>query len=507
MKALAAPGAAEVEQQLAAEVGKYYEDPYGFVMFAYPWGTPGSVLEHEAGPDEIQKTFLKDIGKEVKKRGFNGFDPVMPIRMTETSGHGTGKSAMGAWIADWILSTRPHSIGTITAGTYDQLKARTWAAIRYWTRLCCTAHWFEIQQESVHHKDHPDSWKIVAQTCKEENAQNFAGQHAARSTSWYLLDEASQVPDKIWETAEGGLTDGEPHIYAWGQPVRNTGEFYKINFGSKKARWNHRRIDSRKSRFTNKPLIDQWIADYGIDSDWVKVRVLGLPPSADELQYIDQKRVDLAKLRAMQALSDDPLVAGFDVSGGGRAWNVIRFRRGLDGNPLPAIRIPGDADADRSRRLALCAELLSDKRPEHHLAALFIDTAFGAPIASRLQAMGFDNVFEVNFGGESPDVHCLNKRAFMWMKAKDWLLLGGLPPQDEELAAQLCLPGYHINSAGKLVIESKQSLIERGEASPDDADAFCLTFASNVVLPARTSVEPPHVGVLAGGGTDGGWMG
>ena len=52
----------------------------------------------------------------------------------------------------------------------------------------------------------------MAQTCKEENAQSFAGQHARTSTSWYLFDEASEVPPKIWQTAYEGLTDGEPMV-------------------------------------------------------------------------------------------------------------------------------------------------------------------------------------------------------------------------------------------------------------------------------------------------------
>jgi hypothetical protein len=271
-----ANAAAPVDLELADEISKYYADPCGFVMFAYPWGEPGA-LQDEPGPDDIQKEFLLSLGEEVKKRKFDGKSPVMPILMSETSGHGTGKSAMGGWIANWIMSTRPHSIGTVTAGTFTQLENRTWAALQFWTRLCITAHWFEVQARSIRHRAFPETWKVVAQTCKEENAQSFAGQHARTSTSWYLFDEASEVPDKVWETAGGGLTDGEPMFFAWGQPVRNTGEFHRICFGDKKARWNHRRVDGRDSRFTNKELIAQWISDYGVDSDFVKVRVLGLP--------------------------------------------------------------------------------------------------------------------------------------------------------------------------------------------------------------------------------------
>lgn len=476
---------------LADEIAKYYDDPLGFVYFAYPWGEAGTELEAEEGPDEIQCEFLESLGKEIRGEGlchpgemFDGSHPVMPVQMSETSGHGTGKSAMGAWIANFIMSTRPFSDGTVTAGTYKQLKSRTWAAIRRWTKLCITAHWFDVQAEGIYHKQHRESWKVEIQSCKEENAQNFAGQHAKRSTSWYLFDEASQVPDGVYTVAYGGLTDGESMFFAWGQPVRNTGEFYEINFGSKKRRWNSRRVDSRKSRLTNKPLIEQWIEDYGIDSDFVKVRVLGLPPSASELQYIDKARVEAARQRRPNALADEPLVAGFDVSGGGRAWNVIRFRRGLCGDcGIPPIRIPGEKDPDRSQRVGICAELLRDNRPDHRLAALFVDSAYGSPIVERLRGLGFKNVFEINFGGMSPDVHALNMRAYMWMKAKEWLLLGGLPSKDEDLASQLCIPGYHINNSGKLVIESKESITERGEESPDDADAFCLTFAQPVAVP------------------------
>lgn len=481
------------EEALQDLVAECYHDPLGFVLAMYPWGEPGP-LEHETGPDDNQREFLTSLGKEVESRAFDGHTPVMPILMNETSGHGTGKSAMGGWIADWILSTRPDSIGTVTAGTATQLKERTWAAIQYWTGMCLTARWFTIQSAGIYNIWRPKSWKLVAQSCKKENAQSFAGQHARTSTSWYLFDEASEVPDKIWETAAGGLTDGEPMMFAWGQPVRNTGEFYRVCFGNKRERWNGRRVDSRTSRFTNKQLIQQWETDYGVESDYYKVRVLGLPPSASELQYIDKARVDLARKRKQIALPDDPLIAGFDVSGGGKAWNVIRFRRGLNGDVLPAWRLPGEHDPDRSARVAKCAELLRDTRPDHRIAAMFVDSAFGAVIVSRLNALGFTNVYEVNFGGMSPDAHQLNMRAYMYAKGKEWLLNGALP-DDDLLCDQLCLPGYHINQAGKLVIESKADIQARGEVSPDDSDGFLLTFAQPVAIaqPTPAPYRPPSV--------------
>src|SRR5262252_765765 len=172
-----------VDAELADAVTQFYDDPLAFVRFSYPWGEKGELAD-EQGPDSNQTDFLRDLGAEVRRRRFNGADPVMPILMAESSGHGTGKSVLGAWLVDWILSTRPYSIGTVTANTYPQLESRTWAAIQRWTRLCITAHWFHIRAKGIYAKSSPEDWKCVAQTCKAENAQSFAGQHARTSTSW-----------------------------------------------------------------------------------------------------------------------------------------------------------------------------------------------------------------------------------------------------------------------------------------------------------------------------------
>lgn len=489
------------ELELADTVREFYTDPLGFVMMAYPWSEEKGPLKDEPGPDANQIAFLADLGREVKKRNFDGANPVMPILMAASSGHGTGKSVLGAWLTDWILSTRPYSIGTVTANTYMQLESRTWAAIQTWTRRCITAHWFDIHAKGIYSRISPDDWKVVAQTCKEENAQSFAGQHARTSTSFYIFDEASHIPDGIWEVAQGGLTDGEPMFFAWGQPAKKSGRFYENCFGKSRDRWNVRTIDSRSSRFTNKELIEEWIRDYGEDSDFVRVRVKGIAPRAGDLQFIDQDRVDGAKRREASSFPDDPLVAGFDVSGGGQAWNVVRFRRGLDARSIAPIRIPGEYAQERSGILAKLAELLNDRRPGRKLSMLFVDSAYGSPYVERLRAMGFDNVQEINFGGPSPDRHFANMRAFMWSKMKDFLDRGAIPADDIQLETDLTAPGSHLNRSDQLVIESKENMAKRGVASPDDGDALALTFAAPVA-PVRQQPDQERFGMPAGS-----WMG
>jgi len=481
--------AAELFEKETLELGrrlvKYRTDPLGFVKMAYPWPIAG-----HAGPDVNQTEFLESLGEEVRRRGFNRLDPrpVMPVKMAMASGHGSGKSAMGAWLVNWIMSTRPWSQGTVTAGTSQQLEDRTWAAIKTWTARCITASWWEVQADVIYARPEivgvghaKEDWKVIAQTCKDENRQSFAGQHAAASTSWYLFDEASAVPDGIWVVAEGGLTDGEPMWFCWGQPERNTGGFFAACFGDQKHRWNVRSVDSRTSAFTNKGYIEEYIADHGIDSDLVRVRILGQPPKASELQFIDWERIEAAQGRAVMTFADEPLIAGVDCSGGGSAWNVCRFRRGYDARTIPPIRISGAKTRNDPHVLTVAlAEVLRDTRPEKRVAAMFIDMAFGAHIAERLRSMGFQQVHTVNFGGDSPDPRCLNWRAAMYSSGKEWLLLGGLPAGDKDLAADLAGPGATLNTSRKIVIESKASMAKRKVKSPDDGDAFMLTFAQPV---------------------------
>ena len=51
-------------------------------------------------------------------------------------------------------------------------------------------------------------------------------------------------------------------------------------------------------------------------------------------------------------------------------------------------------------------------------------------------------------------------------------------PRDELLKTELTTVRYTYTSSGRVKIESKADLKRRGVASPDSADAFVLTFAS-----------------------------
>src|SRR4051812_295846 len=130
----------KLDIELSEQIALYYADPLGFINFAFEWGKPGTFLEHFTGVDKWHEELLTKLGEQVKANAFDGRHAVDPIRWAVSSGHGAAKSTLMAWLACWIMSTRPHSQGTITANTYTQIQTKTWAAIQKWMKACITSH-------------------------------------------------------------------------------------------------------------------------------------------------------------------------------------------------------------------------------------------------------------------------------------------------------------------------------------------------------------------------------
>lgn len=465
---------------------KFYADPLGFVMWNWRWGMAGS-LERYEGPDSWQKEVLLAVGEQVKKLNFNGADPVAPIRVAIASGHGIGKSSLSAMLVSWIMSTRPFANGTVTANTFNQLETKTWASIEHWFKTGRTAKDFMIGGAGIRHKIHGKSWRCSPQTSAEQNSEAFAGQHAANSTSFYIVDEASALSEKIWEVMEGGLTDGSPMIFAFGNPTRSNGKFFRICFGDERNRWISRTIDSRDCMMPNKVQIAEWVEDYGEDSDFVRVRVKGLPPRASDLQYIESDTVYEAQKRLVTTLADEPLLAGVDLARGGGDNAVIRFRKGDDARSLPAIKIPGEVVRDSMLLVAKLVDLADQTFNGEKVNTWFLDgTGVGGPIIDRVVQLGHKNFVEIQFGARCPDdKHIANMRAYMWSKMRDWLKGRGAIDKDKRLETDLTNQGLgKPDKTDRILLESKESMKKRGLDSPDDGDALALTFAQPVRPPA-----------------------
>jgi len=469
-----------IDAEIASDCAHYYDDPLGWVLWAFPWGEEGTQLEDFNGPDNWQVEFLEEWGRQIKIRSFDGFTPCAPIQFGIASGHGIGKSAVSAWIILFIMSTRAHSKGVVTANTSDQLRTKTWGELGKWRKMCVTGHWFEYNNGrgnmSIYRHGHSETWRVDAQTCREENSESFAGLHCANSTPWYLFDEGSAVPDKIYEVAEGGKTDGEPMHFVFGNPTRNSGKFHEI-FHGQKHRWITKQIDSRSAKMTNKKQIETWRQDWGEDSDFFRVRVLGRFPKAGDMQYIPNDVVHICQKIETRFYQDDPLICGIDAARGGEDNAMIQFRRGFDARSEKAYRIPGEKIRDSMKFVSKVVDVLNRHQPD----VIFCDSgAMGGPIADRLRQLGY-NAIDVGFGeSAADDKQYRNRTAEMWSRMRNWLFAGGAIKENAQLEKELTDREYTHNDKDQLVMEKKKDMKSRGLASPDWADALGLTFAEHV---------------------------
>jgi len=460
------------EADLVQDILGFEKDPLTFVKYAFPWGS--GELEGQEILD-WQAEYLDDVGRRLRAQGSReGVSDV--IRKAVASGHGIGKSALVAWLILWAMSTFPDTKGVVTANTESQLKGKTWAELGKWYRLAINKHWFKFTATALFAADpeYERTWRIEMAPWSERNTEAFAGLHNQGKRLLVVFDEASAIPDLIHEVTEGALTDkGTQIIWAqFGNPTRPEGRFHDC-FGLLRHRWSPISIDSRSVPITNKEQIQEWIDDYGDDSDFVRVRVKGEFPRTGSSQFIPTDVVEDAMRRDRWVDDGAPLIMGIDVARFGEDRSTIVWRKGDDAVVVPWEEFRG---MDLMALSSICADRITTHQPE----AIFVDgTGVGGGVVDRLNQLGH-GVIDVQSGSRATDdVRFANKRAEMWSNMREWLRRGALP-DSRDLKSELVGIEYGYDNRGRYQLEKKSDLKKRGQPSPDLADALSLTFAEPV---------------------------
>jgi hypothetical protein len=484
---------AEDEQELMARLWApaIKDNPLAFVMFTFPWGQPGTPLEHFKGPRKWQREVLQTIADHIKaNNGKTDFDT---LRHAVSSGRGIGKSALVSWITIWMLSTRIGSTTIISANSESQLRSVTWAEITKWLAMSLNSHWFEVSAtrlmpakwltELVERdlKKGTRYWGVEGRLWSAENPDAYAGVHNFDGVL-VVFDEASGIDDSIWAVTSGFFTENTPNRFwmAFSNPRRNTGYFYEA-FNSKREFWTTKVVDARTVEGTDKQVYQQIIDEYGADSSQAHVEVYGQFPSEGDDQFISANLVDDAMKRPAYKDQSAPIVIGVDPARFGADATVIAVRQGRD-----IISIQRHRGDDTMTVVGHVIEAIEEYKP----ALVVIDEGgLGAGIVDRLKEQRY-KVKGINFGNKSVNpIMYGNKRAEMWGKMKDWLKTASIP-LDRFLKTDLISPMMKPDSKGTIFLESKKDMKARGLASPDAADAICVTFAFPVAhREARESTQ------------------
>lgn len=461
----------DIDEEIIELAATCSRDPLRWSMLAYDWG------EGELVGFSGTRQWQADVFGDIRDHLSNPETRFQPLMIAVASGHGIGKSAGIGMIVNWALSTCEDCKVVITANTENQLRTKTSPEVGKWQRMSITSHWLDVQSTSVssRDKDHAKTWRADFTPWSENNTEAFAGLHNKGKRIVLIFDEASAIADKVWEVAEGALTDEDTEIIwiAFGNPTRNSGRFREC-FRRFKHRWICRQIDSRTVDGTNKAQIVKWAEDYGEDSDFFKVRVRGLFPSMSARQFIGEVDVTNAygKVLRPEQYSFAPKILTCDPAWEGDDELVIGLRQGLAFRILHRMA-KNDNDL-------VVAQILARYEDEEQADAVFVDAGYGTGVVSAGQGMGRDWVL-VWFASASGEIGCLNKRAEMWKAARDWLKGGGAIPADPTLRDELQAPEIVPRIDGKTQIESKKEMKARGVPSPNRADSLVLSFAFPVV--------------------------
>jgi len=457
--------------ETAEEIGACHLDPLSFVRGIYPWGEAGTPLEKFKGPDAWQTGLLEQMARDLRA------DPSAPVRFAVRSGHGVGKTALVSWIIQWFMSTREHPQIVVTANTKNQLKTKTWRELSKWHKMMANSDWFTWTATTFYFNEHPETWCANAIPWSETNSEAFAGTHDENVLM--IFDEASGIADVIWDVCEGAMTTDGAMWCAFGNPTRNSGKFHDC-FGKQKHRWHGYRVDSRDAQMANRGQIDEWLDDYGEDSDFVRVRVRGEFPRKGSSQLIPVDHVEACKRLSLDPekhATGQPLLFGVDVARFGDDESVIYIRRGRCHLSLtPYLGLDTMQLADK------VMELANAMSPD----AIFVDGGgVGGGVIDRLNQLGYRPI-EVDGGSSALDSALYaNKRAECWGRMALHIKNHCDLVVDQDLVDQLTALEYSFTGKDQILLESKKDLKKRLGYSPDKADALSLTFAETVYCYAK----------------------
>jgi len=411
-----------------------------------------------AEPDEWQLKVLRALA-----RGHT--------RIAVRSCHGPGKTALAAWVAVWFSNTRAPFKLAMTAPSAPQLFDALYPELIKWLDRLPGA-WRELWHVTSDHitlKSNPECF-ITARTSRQETPEALAGLHS--DNILLVVDEASGVPEQVFEAASGSMSSAGAITLLIGNPTRSSGFFWKT-FNLERDRWFCMKVGHLDSPRVTADYAEEVAGRYGIDSNAYRVRVLGEFPLADADTMIAAELIDSAMLRDVALDSTEPEIWGVDVARFGTDASVLIKRRGNVVPEMPrsfhqvdtmmlagAIKAEWDA-ASASRPTLICIDVIG----------------IGAGVVDRLNEQGLP-ILGVNVS-ESPSTtgRYAKLRDELWERCGQWLATRAVRlPRHDRLRDDLAAPRYTHLSDGRLKVEDKNSMRARGLPSCDYADALNLTF-------------------------------
>lgn len=396
-------------------------------------------------------------------------------RISVRSGHGVGKSTTVAILCIWYLLTRYPVKIVITAPTSAQLFDALFAEIRRWANQLPEQlqALLTVKADRIEIAAAPETGFISARTSRAESPEALQGIHA--DNVLLIADEASGVPEAVFEAAAGSMSGEEACTILLGNPTRSSGFFFDTH-NRLSTQWWTRRVSCVDSPRVSASYVEEMKQGYGEDSNAYRVRVLGEFPLSDDDTVVPMHLIDSAMSRDLVEDERAPGIWALDVARFGTDRSALAKRRG---QVITEVKRWAGLDLMQLTG-AVVAEFHAQPAHLRPTEILVDSIGLGSGVVDRLRELRLP-CRGVNVS-ESPSMKgtYVNLRAELWFATKAWLDQRGCKlVADEDLKAELAGPRFKFSSSGKLQVESKDDMRKRGLRSPDLADAVVLTMAAD----------------------------
>ena len=393
------------------------------------------------------------------------------------SGHGVGKSALESWIIWWYISTRPYPKILCTAPTKHQLHDILWAEVSKWKRNSKSLDKdFEWTSEKIYLKGSQEEWFAIARTSNKPDA--LQGTHAEHVL--IIIDEASGVPDIVFEPVLGSMSTIDAKLLMCGNPTQLVGFFYESHT-TKRELYKIHTIDGSKCERVDKNYVKTIIEMFGKDSDVYRVRVAGEFPKSNPDSFIG---LDIIRTEKKVIDVVESIDLGVDVARYGDDESVVATTY----NKSQVERLNVFKHNDTMKLTGQIVKMLNLKYPLITVRVKIDCDGLGVGVYDRLKEVIVEKnlkakAIECHFGGKGGKVsydepiEYYNSTGIMWGTLRSKLKNNEITiPNNEELIKQITNRKYFINSDGTIKLERKEDMKKRNVHSPDRADAVVLSL-------------------------------
>ena len=447
-------------------------------------------------------------------------------RVAVKAGNGLGKGFCAAVAVLWFMHVHQDAaIALSTAPTFRQVRHILWRQLH---RL------YRPAAKTLGGKMLDTRWELsderYAMGLSADSADQFQGFHSPNV--FIVVDEAEGVGDEIYEAVESVMTSADPLLLLIGNPTTMTGAFRRA-FHEERQIYRTITISALDSPnvqagrvvipgLTTPRWVDERREIWGEENPVYRARVLGQFPEQGENTLLSLSDIEAATGRPHPRIEygagPNPLPLGEGtptpllLAGEGTSKLPLPLGEGRGESVTPRVTAPalpaiGGEDvilavdvarfgSDRSVIMRRRGDRVEDIRVlrqmdtmqitgwvsaairECNPAQIYVDEiGVGAGVVDRLRELGH-RVRGVNVSHKArQDGLFVNLRAEGYWTLRERFTSGRISiPSDNQLVGELAALRYGYDSQGRIQMESKDAMRQRGLPSPDKADALMLAF-------------------------------